>query len=105
MVNRLTASGMQRAVAAGARNRASRLLEPVHAEEAQVHQGRHAQAHVVQPDQDPHRVVGEQVDEDLEAPGAERLGAQRRVLEDRQHGADRAVLVVPGRLPIGGGRS
>ena len=98
MVNRLTPSGN----AAGRRRRGQHasqpLLELVHAQEAQVHQRGHPQAHVVQPDEDPHRVIREQGDEDLQAPGAKRIGRHRRVPEDGEHGADRAVLVVPGGL-------
>ena len=73
-------------------------FQPVHAQEAQVHQRGHAQSHVIEPDQDPHRVVGQQSDEYLETPGAELRRAQPHVLHDGPEGADGAVLVVPRRL-------
>ena len=65
MVNRLTPSGMHRAVEAGRQEPGEPRVEPVHPQEAQVDQRGHPQAHMVDPDQDPDGVEGEQVDEDL----------------------------------------
>ena len=53
---------------------------------------------MVEPDQHPEPVVGEQAQEDLQAPGAERLGRERPALVARDDGAHGAVLVVPGRV-------
>ena len=50
---------------------------------------------MVEPDQHPEPVVGEQSQEDLEAPGAEVLRRQGPALQRRDAGAHRAVLIVP----------
>jgi hypothetical protein len=86
--------------AAGARGVAQEarglLVDHVAAHEGEVDEGRHAQPHVVEPDEHPEPIVGQEAQEELEAPGAEFAGFEPERLnggDDRPH---EAVLVVPG---------
>ncbi|KAF5030941.1 hypothetical protein DSECCO2_632930 [anaerobic digester metagenome] len=74
------------------------FVQGVAADKGQVDQGGHAQAHVVEPDEDAHPIVGQEVQEGLDAPAPEGLGREDDALPDGGHGAEGAVLVVPGRV-------
>ena len=68
------------------------------AEKRQIDEGRDPQAHMVEPDQHPEPVVGEQAQKQDETEAAEVSGALGDVGPDRNVGPHRAVLVVPGRV-------
>ena len=55
------------------------LVGDVAADEGQVDQGRDAQAHMIEPDQDTKPVVGKQAEEQLQAPGAELVRRERQL--------------------------
>ena len=72
------------------------LVEQIAADEREVDQRRDAQAHVIEPHQHAQPVVGEQAEEDLQAPAPEVAGLEQQRVQRRDHAAHRAVLVVPG---------
>ncbi len=73
-------------------------INRVDADEGEIDQRRHPQAHVIEPDQHPQPVVGHQPQEQLQAPGAVVAGRLHELLHGSQRRAHGAVLVVPGRV-------
>ena len=56
---------------------------------------------MIEPDQHAQPIVGEKPGEDFEAPGAEGVGRQAEAHGGGDAGADRAILIVPGRIARG----
>ena len=75
-----------------------RLVGAVAAEKGQIDQGRDPQPHMVEPDEDSEPVIGEQAGEHGEAELPEVRRTLGRVRADGDARADRAVLIVPGRV-------
>ena len=75
-----------------------RLIGAVAAEKRQIDQGRDPQPHMVEPDEDSEPVIGEKAGEHGQAELAEVRRTLGRVRADGDARADRAVLIVPGRI-------
>ena len=75
-----------------------RFVEPVAADEGEVHERRDPETHVIEPDQHAQPIVGQEPGEDGEAPILEAAGGQEQVRHRRGPGAHGAVLVIPGRI-------
>ncbi len=82
----------------GAQEARRAFIRHVAADEGQVDQRRDAQAHVIEIDQHPQPVIGEQRGEDRQAPVAELRRRQAGVHIGRDAGADQAVLIIPCRI-------
>ena len=81
-----------RAVAEKSRHR---FVDAVAAEEGKIDQRRHAQAHVIEPDEHAQPVVGEQADEHRHAEIAEIAGRKADLGAGRDERAHRTVLIIP----------
>ena len=73
-------------------------IQRIAADEGEIDQGRHAQAHVVDPDQHAQPVIGKQARKGQKTPQAEILLWQGDLRAGREERADRAILIVPGRI-------
>ena len=73
------------------------FIEPVHADETQVDERGHAQAHVIDPDQNAEEIISEHPHEHLQTPRLEARSVRRGIFENAENCVNRAVLIIPGR--------